>query len=119
MNIKEHIEAGHYPTDSKGRALVPTRSGQPVTILATDMGSIVGWSGEVGAEEWERDGSYNSIRESQHDLMPPAALKVTVKAYAIVDKSGAILRLREDAPAGVATGIEGLVVLTGDFEVTR
>lgn len=118
MNIKDHIDAGHYPTDDKGRALVPTRAGSLVTILATDLGKILGWSFELGAEEWSDEGLYIEIRESQHDLVPPGPHKVKVTAYAITDKDGRILRLREDAPAGVATGVEWLVTLTGEFEVT-
>ncbi len=32
MNIRDHIEAGHYPTDSKGRAVVPLSDGGTATI---------------------------------------------------------------------------------------
>lgn len=117
MNIKEHIEAGHYPTDDKGRALVPTRAGSLVTILATDLDKIIGWSWELGAEDWSDEGLYIGIRESQHDLVPPGPHKVKVTAYAITDLNGRILRLRDDAPAGVAAGIEIVVTLTGEIEV--
>lgn len=46
MNIKEHIEAGHYPVDDKGRALVQASCGQ-VTIVSTDRPGplpILGWT---------------------------------------------------------------------------
>ena len=36
MNIKEHIEAGHYPTDAKGRALVPMGADRVAVIYCTD-----------------------------------------------------------------------------------
>ncbi len=46
MNIKEHIDAGHYPKDEKGRALVPVSDGRTAIVLATDApisAPIVGW----------------------------------------------------------------------------
>lgn len=122
MNIKEHIEQGHYPTDDKGRALVPMRGGLTATILATDHPGhdcIAGWFvSQDGTDKdittWHPDGSWLQTEPMANDLLPPCP--VTITAYAIVDKRGTILRLREDAPAGVAAGIERLVVLTGEIE---
>lgn len=46
MNIKAHIEAGHYERDDKGRALVPHIGGGTAVIATTngyDLGPIIGW----------------------------------------------------------------------------
>lgn len=72
MTIKDDIEAGRYPVDGKGRALVPTRAGGVATILATDYprGPIAGMDGN-NLEDWREDGRY-SLEPSSMDLMPPA-----------------------------------------------
>ena len=83
MNIKEHIEAGHYPKDEKGRALVPTRGGEFVTICATDKPGprcLIGWSAtDVFALSievaWDAEGrKYDAAMAL--DLMPPPPRKV-------------------------------------------
>ena len=76
MNIKDHIEAGHYPKDDKGRALAPHKHNGTVTVLATDYlgNQIVGWLTRCGSASaptiWKDDGSY---------LLPPPPRKVPVR----------------------------------------
>jgi hypothetical protein len=91
MTIREHIEAGHYPCDEKGRALVPTVSGGPVaTILATDVGdnwTVVGCIlGHV--YRWDEYGvPRSSERDYANRLLPPPPRKVKVTRWAIVRTS--------------------------------
>lgn len=78
MNIKQHIEAGHYPTDAKGRAMVPVESEfDPAkgatwiaTICAIDGpgGNIVGF-GQGCVREWGDDGT---PFHPEGRLLPPA-----------------------------------------------
>lgn len=75
--ILDHITAGHYPTDSKGRALVPMKGGGTATILATDapgLCPIVGWMvtprGKVGAWQWQACGRAHEMYEVDA-LLPP------------------------------------------------
>ncbi len=128
MNIKQHIEAGHYPKDEKGRALVSMRNGNLATICATDgpedsrwnvYTTIIGfhWCGPLG---WDDDGVHcNGTSSPNVDLLPPAPRKVEVKVLAIVIAgTGTVVSIRnkDDPPVGVATGIERLVELTGSYE---
>jgi len=86
MNIKEHIEAGRYPTDNKGRPLVPHRDGGTVTVLSTDyMGSnIAGYvinGGRAGELTFwpPYDRTY---------LLPPPPRKVTEVRWAAFNRRG-------------------------------
>jgi len=93
MNIKEHIEAGHYPTDEKGRALIQTRCGATAVIAAVDHPygdcPIIGWTlqSEKGAlpafsyTAWTASGRWE-IREDGRDLMPPLPRRVKVTRWA-------------------------------------
>lgn len=88
MNIREHIEAGHYPTDEKGRALVPMRNGKTATICATDCpfgGGVVGWDGD-DLNSWDGNGHYHegSVCLSRIDLLPPPPRKVPKRAWLLV-----------------------------------
>lgn len=82
MNIKQHIEAGHYPKDEKGRALVPMQHRGTATIYATDRGGrycIVGViTGDICAPPvtWSEEGSHKSWAVDARDLMPPPPRKV-------------------------------------------
>jgi hypothetical protein len=102
MNIRDHIEAGHYPKDEKGRALVPTQDGKTVVIYATDVpfdtgdGCIAGFRPTHGLHRWHSDGNAAS-RSSGWTLLPPPPRKVEVKVVArIVD--GEIVSTIWDVP---------------------
>lgn len=126
MNIKEHIEAGHYPTDDKGRALVPMQNGDTATIYATDTPinvngidqPIAGFDGD-GVETWQEDGRFTSERTSSLDLLPPPPRKVKVTAYAVVQPgmTGGLhwspYSARNEA---VKTHGDLVVELTGEYE---
>lgn len=85
MTVKEHIEAGHYPADEKGRALVPVGCDQVATICATDApgvkpilgfirGNGLGIHGDVAWCMWDERGSNtpSQPRACWVDLQPPA-----------------------------------------------
>lgn len=89
MNIRDHILAGHYPTDDKGRALVPTRGGGVATVTETNSPltqPLMGWlSGEREGHDWYADGHWNNLRQPHRfDLLPPPPRKVKVTAHALV-----------------------------------
>jgi hypothetical protein len=125
MNIKQHIEAGHYPKDKVGRSLVTMSNGVDVTIFATDFGDDQGLCivGLVPGQKWARQWTANGERSHGVDqdmvLLPPAPRKVEVKALAIVIAgTSTILGLRDpnNPPSGLAAGCERLVELTGSYE---
>lgn len=79
MNIKEHIEAGHYPKDEKGRALVPTRGSGTYTIVCTDrpgMRPIMGFAPACcdSIQSWKEDGAADSD-PGHWDILPPPPRK--------------------------------------------
>lgn len=92
MTIRELIEAGKYPRDSKGRALVPLRSGGTATIYATDAnyrGQPIAGLTSAGLATWHADGRFYrrddiAPEESALDLMPPAPRKEPVNAWAVM-----------------------------------
>lgn len=123
MNIKEHIEAGHYLVDDKGRALVRMADGDIFVVCATDKprigdrhNCIIGWRGRGIIDCFDVDGRSD---EGVDVLLPPPPRKVKVKALAIVIAgTGTILALRDpdNPPVGIAAGAERLVTLTGEYE---
>lgn len=125
--IKAHIEAGHYPVDEKGRALVPVSGNLVATICATDapsdrpiIGFIRGATHLDGCPliAWHEDGAHANPRGAWTDLLPPPRRKVKVKTIAIVSAaSGNILSIRGEGnyPAGVAAH-ERVVELVGEYE---
>lgn len=100
MNIKEHIEAGHYPVDDKGRALVPMVSDRVAIIYCTDHGDgycVLGRDPVKALRAWDCAG--RNQHGPQDDLLPPAPRKVT--KYAAVHQ-GAMCNLHwyeSDGPA--------------------
>lgn len=73
MTVKDCIEAGHYPLDSKGRALVPTTNGGwTATIVATDGPpgeEIIGF-GPNSIVAWNQDGVPSArTGEAQYDTL--------------------------------------------------
>lgn len=85
MNIKDHIEAGHYPKDEKGRALVPSDKGWIYTILCTDK------PGDEPIVAFRENGSCCWFKAA-HDgaqavnLLPPPPRKVKVSRWQLVNK---------------------------------
>ncbi len=87
MNIREHIEAGHYPTDDKGRALVPMRNGKTATIFGTDFSDYYPLAGRYFIYDqrpflgtWRADGQAGCDGPGRNDLLPPPPRKVKVTA---------------------------------------
>lgn len=101
MNIREHIEAGHYPlVDDKGRPLVPIGCNRSATICATDapgkkpiLGFIDG-CGDVGMTcsyvLWDEHGNNTPSQPGACwvDIQPPPPRKVKVTAWAQVISGG-------------------------------
>lgn len=110
MNIREHIEACHYPVDVKGRALVPMRGGGIAIITATDaphgVFPIIGWGAASGIHrQWQAGGRNNlSAGESPFDLLPPPSPKVQIVRWAVAmpDGKGDVLVLSVWPLASVA-----------------
>lgn len=127
MNIKEHIEAGHYPKDDQGRALVPTRRGEIVTVYATDHPGGYPIAGRINTlcmhpTTCSETGDNKGWGVQPHDLLPPSPRKVKVKACAIMYGDGRIGHFqigREDADkfaAGWKHHSAFVVDLTGEYE---
>jgi hypothetical protein len=122
MNIKEHIEAGHYERDDTGRALVPMRNGERATIYATDCPGnepIVGVTKDTGAETWSAAGSYTADRTTTTlDLLPPPPRKVKVTAWALFARKAdevSVITLDPETAANWRTYNE-VVEITGEYE---
>lgn len=114
MNIKEHIEAGHYPTDDKGRALVPTSDGRTYCVLAADVPSSLPIAGYC----LDRPDIISRQSESGHFLLPPPPRKVKVTYYAEVDReSGKIVATSNVGRLGMSAPANWVCVeLTGEYE---
>lgn len=120
MNIKEHIEAGHYPKDEKGRALVPMSDGTAV-ILMTDCPDrgrpILGYRLRTDyiceVLTWKECGEHYG---GNYDLLPPSPRKVEVKGYALVARDGRVAEVRTVIPDHLAVSQFLVVPLTGSYE---
>lgn len=119
MNIKEHIEAGHYPRDEKGRALVPAGRWETLTytIVCTDRpgkAPILGFCPAIADSYqcWNEDGGCNS---ASLDLLPPPPRKVARRAWVLFNSEGVPVGAfgHQFAPA---TPDLRLVELTGSYE---
>lgn len=130
MNIKEAIERGLYPTDNKGRALVPTgsRYNSPATIVCVDKPGhfcLMGWvptNARAAALSliWSADGQCHS--EPGFNLLPHTPQKVPLKGYAAVAADGTVWsvhRNSRDASAMIAHSGDpiswSIVELTGEW----
>jgi hypothetical protein len=134
MNIKQHIEAGHYPKDEKGRALVPVGCDEVATICATDAPGIKPILGFIRSEKsasvvcwcmWDEHGSNHPAQPGACwvDLLPPPPRKVPVKRYGVVrlEKYGALFHTTagnpETARSLAPDGVKCVIVeLTGSYE---
>jgi|SRR5882757_6310865 len=139
MNVKEHIESGHYPKDDKGRALVMTRDGLMMVIVATDCPAhmqpvltvsarpILGWLSagpHSHTQLWDEDGRVYPDGQMNGDLLPPPPRKVEVKWVARLDvKNNIICYCQIDNPvnrAEVSANVMQyggqMVLLTGSYE---
>ena len=86
MNIRDHILAGHYERDNKGRAFVPTKHGMTATILATDVGDSWPIVGHILGHvyRWSVDGTARSSEPGYPDcLLPPTPRKVKVTTWGL------------------------------------
>jgi hypothetical protein len=123
MNIREHIEARHYPTDDKGRALVPMKNGNTATICATDGPQeggryhvdipLVGFHW-CGALAWNADG-VSALPFDQHlNLLPPPPRKVKVTVWVLFNSKGEPCNVFEK-PHVPVHGMR-MVEMTGEYE---
>lgn len=92
MNIKEHIEAGHY---APGARLVPMRNGRIAVVYTTEHGGAWPIAGSVADEGyvngrglccWQANGRIASSGDAPEDLMPPPPRKMKVAAWAIIGR---------------------------------
>lgn len=92
MNIKEHIEAGHYPVDDKGRPLVPLRNGDMATIYTTEhspgypiVGGYFSGRSNTSVISWSEDGEHlvSHNQPSSVDILPPPPRKEKVERYTV------------------------------------
>jgi len=121
MNIKEHIEAGHYPKDEKGRALVSMKNGETAVICATDNPyggvPIVGWCNS-GPDSWGPNGVWKTGGDKR-DLLPPPPRKVKVTRWLVVNCHRIEYGPYEDEDDAKATARHHgaiIVPLTGEYE---
>ena len=120
MNIKEHIDAGHYPKDEKGRALVPMRSCGIAVIFVTDADGPYSIIGRRPCAEnptgWTPNGKWN-VHESysQRDLLPPPPRKVEIEVHVENDGPGALIVKWATANA-YRLPRNAVIKLTGSYE---
>jgi hypothetical protein len=124
MNIRDHINAGHYPKDEKGRALVPVggqgRKGWTATIIATDAPEGIIGFGPAYTRKWNDRGE-DKAGHGDGDLLPPAPRKVEVKRWIELetDSDFASSTWTEKQGGGTVKPREGCVIveLTGSYEM--
>ena len=124
MNIKEHIEAGHYPKDSLKRAIVPMRAGGFAVIYATNAPGDAPLVGFIGQEEnrsrpdgeWKIDGSRCGWGEPW-DLIPPPPRKAKVSEWALI-REGRVWTWyqTEEKARRCAHDGDQIVLMTGEYE---
>lgn len=128
MNIKDHIEAGHYPKDDRGRALVPMRCGEIATIYATDYAGrwpILGTIGRGAPSLWLETGVGAGGMVDDWFLTSPPPRKVKVTRWALMylplvrNRCHSTFDTESDAHREVGHFKDGEVVivpLTGEYE---
>jgi len=126
MNIKEHIEAGHYPTDDKGRALVPMGADRVAVIYCTDHPADYGKSQFciIGRDPVGRLRVWNAEGANEGDaldaLLLPRARLEPVERYAVFLKDGTCWSTYADPDTAnrIASDRDGsIVTLRGEREV--
>lgn len=119
MNIKDHIEAGHYPVDDKGRALVYIGDlGEEdwtcglATVLATDgpVGEeIIARFPDARASHWAAGGRRSfptrAAAERSYVLLPPLPRKVTERGWARIGTNGEIRKFSKDYAEAMNVGV--------------
>lgn len=120
MNIRDHILAGHYPCDGKGRALVPMKDQRTATICAKDGPEgeeLVGWYsdshlGRPAVCSWQDNGCWQ-IKSCRLDLLPPPPRKAPIKVGLLYTEQGWMVEFVNcgDQPARGTR-----VQLTGEYE---
>lgn len=91
MNIRDHIEAGHYERDEHGRALVPMQDGETATILAVIGESdwcLWGWRSGAWPKRplaWDKHGQLDTCSTPCNwHLLPPSPRKVKVTRWVLM-----------------------------------
>lgn len=86
MNVKDHIEAGHYPVDKYGFPEVPREAGT-VSIISTNGPKpeyvLVGMR-EQRLYGWDADGNPHLGFVETTRLLPPPPRKVPLEGWACV-----------------------------------
>lgn len=128
MNIKEHIEAGHYLKNQKGQPRIQLSGpgGMYATILSTDGPAntpIVGYTDFPTATMWRCDGTHSGT-VSTLALLPPAPRKVKVTRWGVFEMRGGVGFItsygeREGAErlAALEPALKRIIIpLTGEYE---
>lgn len=129
MNIKEHLEAGHYERDECCAGWsVTLRNNSTAKVFTTKCGGSYPLVGVVSVIDrgwvvikWAADGTPE--KDSCHwscnfDLLPPPPRKVKVTGWAVISRNGHIdctFKERERAVTHVSPG-HRIVELTGEYE---
>lgn len=122
MNIKQHIEAGHYEKVSDHVYALRTRDGEKAFIYTTrhhpEWEIVGGIDGETEAFCWQADGKIRGSKtDDPRDLLPPPPRKVKERGWAVINKtSGESRFFATHMPAGFDPD-ETLVDATLEFEV--
>lgn len=131
MNIKEHIEAGHYERDEHCAGWsVTLRNNSAAKIFTTKCGGPYPLVGVVSVIDrgwetikWAADGTPekgSSHWSCNFDLLPPPPRKVKVIGWAIISPSGVARRICANPHSSDVIGAPSLgdrvVELTGEYE---
>ncbi len=123
MNIRQHIEAGHYSKlGEHGAEIVPTTDKRTVRIADIDeeSGRICGWlDGWHHACTWDASGRLLSNGASNDPssphLLPPPPRKVKAERVLLIYSDGTEIVTTEEHRAGYEKP-KHCVPLTGEYE---